>query len=188
MRYLFAFAACCIVSVAFGQHTEEAASHVAPEHHSMKGAHRLTLGLGHTHVSEGVIDGKTEWIVLPSWSLNYDYGVGEKWAIGLQTDVILETFVIASSDGEEFERSRPISLVPVAMFKPGKHFSFIFGVGGEFAREQDFALTRLGVEYGFHLPKNWEVGAALVWDNKWNYYNSWGLAFTVSKIWSRRHH
>ncbi|ARV10582.1 hypothetical protein BTO05_13405 [Winogradskyella sp. PC-19] len=42
-------------------------------------------------------------------------------------------------------------------------------------------MTRLGAEYGFHLPGNWEIGAALVWDAKWNYYNSWGLALTVSK-------
>lgn len=163
-------------------------THAAAEHHGMKGASRLTLGLGHTHVSQGVIDGETKWIVLPSWSLNYDYWVSNKWAVGLQTDLITETFVIESNDGKEFERSKPVSLVPSVMFKPGKHFSFILGVGGEFAKEHDFTLTRLGVEYGWHLPKNWELGAALVWDNKWNYYNSWGLAFTISKIWPRRHH
>jgi hypothetical protein len=33
------------------------------------------------------------------------------------------------------------------------------------------------------MPKQYEVGIALVWDNKWNYYNSWGVAFTVGKLW-----
>ncbi len=175
---------------AFAQEKEKENEHEAgaSSEHSMKGAHRLTLGLGHTHVSEGVKDGKKEWITLPSWSLNYDYWLSSKWAVGLQSDVILETFVIENGDGEEFERSKPISLVPVAIFKPGKHFSFLLGVGGEFAKEQNFTLTRLGIEYGWELPKNWELGAALVWDNKWNYYNSWGLAFTISKIWTKKHH
>jgi hypothetical protein len=153
----------------------------------MKGSHRFTLGLGHTQISQGVIDGDTKWLALPSWSINYDYWISNRWAIGLQSDIITETFVIESGDGEEFERATPIAVVPSVIYKPGKHFSFILGVGGEFAAEHDFALTRLGIEYGWHLPKNWEVGAALVWDNKWNYYNSWGIAFTVSKILPRKH-
>jgi hypothetical protein len=39
----------------------------------MKGSHRLTFGLGHTHVSRGKIDGDTKWLALASWSFNYDY-------------------------------------------------------------------------------------------------------------------
>lgn len=173
---------CLLLSFAMAQE-HEAGHAAASEHHGMKRSHRLTLGLGHTHVSQGIRDGKTEWITLPSWSLNYDYWISSKWAVGLQTDLIMETFLIETHEGEEIERSRPFTVVPVAMFKPGKHFSFIAGVGGEFAKEQNFTLTRLGIEYGWHLPKNWELGVAVVWDNKWNYYNSWGLAFTISKIW-----
>jgi hypothetical protein len=179
--YFFSFGA-------LAQHNPDGTTRPVSTHdlHGMKGSHRLTLGLGHTHVSQGKVDGETRWLVLPSWSINYDYWITNKWAVGLQTDLITETFLIESNDGEEFERASPIAVVPVAMFKSGKHWSFIVGVGGEFAREHDFALTRLGIEYGWHLPKNWELGAALVWDNKWNYYNSWGLAFTISKIWPKK--
>lgn len=177
---------CMTVTIGFAQHGEEEKARSHEEHHGMKGAHRLTLGLGHTHVSQGIINGKREWLTLPSWSLNYDYWFSNKWAAGLQTDLILETFVIEDKEGVEFERTRPVTLVPVAIFKPGKRLSILAGVGGEFAKEHDFMLTRLGFEYGFHIPGNWEVGAALVWDNKWNYYNSWGLAFTFSKIWQRK--
>jgi len=158
------------------------------EHHSMKGSHQLTLGLGHTHVAEGEVDGKKQWLPLASWSLNYDYWLSDKWAIGLQNDWIMESFIIENNENELIERKNPISIVPVALFKPGKHWSFIGGVGVEFAEGNNIMLTRLGLEYGWHLPKNWEVGAALIWDNKWNYYNSWGLAFTVSKIWPKKHH
>jgi hypothetical protein len=161
--------------------------HATGGHEGMKGSQRLTLGLGHTHVSEGVKDGKREWLILPSWSLNYDYWLKDNLSIGLQTDLILETFIIEDHEKELIERSRPISLVPVVIYKPFKRWAFLGGVGGEFSKEQNLALTRLGVEYGIHLPKHWEIGAALVWDNKWNYYNSWGLAITVSKIWGAKH-
>jgi len=188
MRLVFAFFTCCIASVAFGQHTAEPHQQTGHGTHSMKGAHRLTLGLGHTHISEGVIDGKTEWVTAGSWSFNYDYWLSDSWAIGLQNDLVLETFFVEDREKEVIERSYPWSIVPVAIYKPFKRLSFLGGVGLEFATEKNLTLTRLGVEYGFHLPKNWEVGAALVWDNKWNYYNSWGLAITISRIWPKRVH
>jgi hypothetical protein len=157
------------------------------EEHGEKGSSRLTLGLGHTHISEGKVDGKTEWIVMPSWSFNFDYWISNKVAIGLQQDLVTESFVVENSHGEEIERSSPWSIVPVVIFKPGKHFSFIGGAGIEIAKHENLGLMRLGIEYGWHLPEDWELGAALVWDGKWKYYNSWGLAFTISKIFPKHH-
>ncbi len=174
--------------IAFGQHAEHTTLPAKIDHAGMKGSSRLTLGLGHTHVSEGKRDGKTEWLAMPSWSFNFDYWLSDKWAIGLQNDLILESFKIEDHEGEIIERSYPWAMVPVALYKPGKHFTFIGGIGAEFSKGHTLTMTRLGVEYGFHLPKNWEVGAAFVWDGKWKYYNSWGLAFTVSKIWPKIHH
>lgn len=156
------------------------------EHHQLQGSHRLTLGLGHTHISEGKVDGDTKWLVLPSWSFNYDYWVSNKWAIGLQNDLVLESFIIEHSGQEILERSYPLAIVPVAIYKPGENLSIIGGIGTEIAHQKNLMLTRIGFEYGWHLPSNWEVGGALVWDSKWNYYNSWGLAITVSKIWSKK--
>lgn len=169
-----------------GQEQKDAsASHTV--HHGMKGSHRLTIGLGHTHISQGIINGETEWVTAGSWSFNYDYWLSDKWAIGLQNDLVLETFFIEDKEEEIIERAYPWAIVPVAIFKPGKRLSLLGGIGMEVAHKKNLALTRLGFEYGFHLPKNWEVGAAVVWDNKWNYYNSWGLAFTISKSWAKKH-
>lgn len=157
------------------------------ENHDLKGSHRVTLGLGHTHVSEGEVNGKTKWLALASWSINYDYWISNKWAIGLQNDIVLESYKIEHGDQEILERSYPVAIVPVAIYKPAKRLSLIAGVGTEIANEHNLTLTRLGIEYGWHLPRNWEVGGTLVWDNKWNYYNSWGIGFTFSKIWSKKH-
>jgi hypothetical protein len=111
--------------------------------------------------------------------------VSENWAVGLQNDIILEDFKIEDAESEIIERKRPIAMVPAVIYKPGKHFSFIGGVGMEYASGKTLGLTRLGVEYGFHIPNYWEVGVAVVRDNKWRYYNTWGFAFTFSKIWPR---
>ncbi len=182
MKYLLVLFACCMTFVGFGQHTAEPNQQPGHATHSLKGTHRLTLGLGHTHIAEGVVDGEVEWISAGSWSFNYDYWLSDSWAIGLQNDLVLEIFFVEDNDKEVIERSRPWSVVPVAIFKPFKRLSFLGGVGVEFTKEQNLVLTRLD------LPKDWEVGAALVWDNKWNYYNSWGIAFTVSRLLPKKHH
>lgn len=171
----------CYSLTVIGQEENHETSH----HHNQKGSTRLTVGLGHTHVSEGKIDGKTEWLTLPSWSLNLDYWLSDKWAIGLQNDIILESFFIENGDNELLERSYPVASVPVVLYKPGKRLTIIAGVGAEFTQEQTLTLTRIGLEYGFHLPNKWEIGAALLWDNKWNYYDSWGLAITISKLFNK---
>ena len=159
--------------------------HGIGEPEGMKGSNRLGFGLGHTHISEGKVDGKTQWLATASWSLNFDHWISDKWAIGVQSDMILENFKIEGQDKQEIERSYPLSLVPVAIFKPGEHWSFVGGAGIEFSSGHNIGLTRLGMEYGRELPKGWELGAALVWDDKWNYYNSWGLAIVISRVWKK---
>ena len=151
-------------------------------HHSIAGRHRITLGLGHTHVSQGEIDGETEWLVAASWALNYDYWINDRWGVGLQNEVLLEQFAIEHGGEELLEREYPVSVIPTVFFKPGPWLVLLGGVGREFASEEDLTLTRLGAETGWHVTPDWEVGVALVWDNKWDYYNSWGLAFGVSRF------
>jgi hypothetical protein len=154
---------------------------------SLKGTHRLTTGLGHTHLAHGKnIEGKMVWLAAPSWSFNYDYWISNKWAIGLQTDLVLEEFIVEDEHGEELERKKPFAIIPVGIFKPFKHFSFIAGAGVEFEAEENLGLTRLGSEFGCELPKGWEAGIALLWDNKWGHYNSWIFEFSFSKKFSRK--
>jgi hypothetical protein len=180
---------CLLFVISFYASKAQQASDTSHPLPAQKGSHRLTLGLGHTHLSQGEIEGRTEWLPIASWSLNYDYWLSNKWAIGLQNDLILETFIVKHDGGKELERKNPWAIVPVAMYKFSKHWTAIGGVGAEYSEGHALTMTRVGIEYGFHLSKNWEVGAAVAWDGKWNYYNSWGLTFTVSSIWpnARRH-
>ena len=119
---------------AFAQHTKVESEGHTNSAYGMKGSHRLTMGLCHTHVSRGKIDGDTKWLALASWSFNYDYLLSKKFAIGLQSDLILETFIIENSSNEFIERKYPFTLVPVAVYKTGKHFSLLGGGYGIFRR------------------------------------------------------
>ncbi len=148
----------------------------------LSGKSRITVGLGHTNLSEGEIEGKNSWLTVPSWTINYDYWINNELGIGIQSDLILEEFVIKDDKEEFIERKRPVSIVPVALFKPSERINLIGGIGYEFADGEDFAMTRIGFEYGVPLQEEWEVGVAVVWDGKWGFYNSYAIAFTISKI------
>lgn len=171
----------CIVLLNFYFSTQAQVTSTSTTH-SLKGTNRATFGIGHTSISNGKINGKTTWLPLASWSLNYDYWLTNNWAIGLQNDWILETFLVEQKSGNTIERKNPIAVIPVGMYKWNKHWAAIGGVGIEFSKGHNLGLTRLGLEYGTHINAKYEVGVAAVWDNKWNYYNSWGIAFTVSRL------
>lgn len=171
-----------------------ASAHAA---HSMKGQHRFTFELSHTHISQGKdVTGDTKWLAMPSLGLKYDYWVSNKWAVGLQNDIITETFVVEEhlGEGKELERSQPIAVIAAGMFKPTKHSTFSLGVGGEFAKEKNLFVSRLAYEWGAHVHEHWEVGGSLAYDFRWNAYDSWTVGFGISylvggkKKTSQQHH
>lgn len=105
----------------------------------------------------------------------------------MQLEWLLQTFVVENDrTGQNLERTYPLSIIPVGLYRLDEHWTVAAGVGGEVSEGEFLALTRLGVEFGVELSGPWEVGATLVWDNKWDYYNSWGFACTISRLWGGR--
>ena len=158
---------------------------IAQEEHEFHPHHSLGLIISHTQISQGIQeDGKRKWLSLPSWGINYNYVFHSKWAIGLHNDIIVEDFVVesASRETEALERSYPIASAVVVSFKPGKHFSFLLGSGGEFAENHNFFLLRAGFEYGLHINNRLELVANLVNDLKIKAYNSWAIGLGVVYI------
>lgn len=149
--------------------------------------HQLALVLSHAHVFEGRNqDGKKEVLSLPAWGIDYTYHFSPKWALGLHTDFIIEKFAVEKNldSGEEkqtIERSYPIAPALMGIYKLNEHWSILLGMGGEFAKEEDFLLTRAGVEYGYELPKGWEVLGGLSYDFKWNAYDTWTIGIGIAK-------
>lgn len=149
--------------------------------------HQIGISINHVHVFEGRDDeGNRETLTLPAWGIDYTFQFHEKWAIGLHTDFIVEKFKVekvyaSEEDKETVERSYPIAPALMGIYKPNEHWSFLLGFGGEFAKEEDFFLTRAGVEYGYELPKGWEIFGTASYDFKWNAYDSWGIGLGIAK-------
>ncbi|UWY30456.1 hypothetical protein N4T20_11085 [Flavobacterium sp. TR2] len=157
------------------------------EEKKFKPHHQIGISINHVHVFEGRDEeGNRETLTLPAWGIDYTFQFHERWAIGLHTDFIMEKYkvkkVYASEENKEtVERSYPIAPALMGIYKPNEHWSFLLGFGGEFAKEEDFFLTRAGVEYGYELPKGWEIFGTASYDFKWNAYDSWGIGLGIAK-------
>ncbi len=149
--------------------------------------HQIGFLLGHAHVPSLYAEGKKEWKALPSFTLYYNYWLNEKWAVGLHTDIIIENFVVeknlVSEEGEEafLEREKPVAPALMGVYKPGEHFSYLLGLGGEFASGENLFLIRAEVAYAIEMPKEWEFEISLGNDFRWDAYNTINLGLGVSK-------
>lgn len=149
--------------------------------------HQIGISINHSHVFEGRDEeGNRKILSLPAWGIDYTYAFHPKWAIGLHTDFVIEKFKVEKylendGDKETVERSYPIAPALMGIYKPSEHWSFLLGMGGEFAKEENYLLTRIGTEYGYEITNGWEVFGTLSYDIKWNAYDSWGLGLGIAK-------
>jgi len=165
----------------FAQAQEET---VADEH----ARHEVSLLLAHTHVAQGVnAEGDLTWLALPSWGLNYNFWFSPKWAIGLHTDFINETFKVEENlSGEEekptVERTRPIAPALILTYRPHHHWAFALGGGQEFAEEGNLPLVRAGLEYTIHLVGHWETSGSFAYDFRFDAFDSYTLGIGISRV------
>jgi hypothetical protein len=162
-------------TAAYGQdegHTEE----------SNERKHSISALLSHTYVSAAFLEGRKSWRALPSIVLDYNYTLSHHWKVGWHNDLILENFVVERfGEGSEIERNKPLASTIVAGFKPGKHFTYEIGFGGEFEKEKSFFLTRVGFEYSLEIKENLEFVSNFIYDIKWNAYDSFAIGVGLSK-------
>lgn len=50
------------------------------------------------------------------------------------------------------EHSLPLAVSDVVTCKPGRHLTYLPGGSGEFAKEENPLVIRLGLEYSWELP------------------------------------
>ncbi len=155
------------------------------EPHENYKKHAISAALSHTHINNGVKDGETvKWEALPSFALNYNFNITDKWAIGIHNDIIIEEFEVESKDENKqtTKRTRPVASAIMVSYKAYKHLVLMTGGGMEFSKEEDFGLVRLGLEFPFEIPGEWEIFGALTWDININAYNSVNMGIGITKL------
>lgn len=149
-----------------------------------RGKHSLAFFVSHTFVSQGKIDGEREWLAAPSLALNYNYRLSEKWSIGLHNDIIIESFLIENSMSSEetLEREYPISNLIMGTYKITEAWGLAIGGGVEWEKNENFAVLRLGTEYGLELKdERLEIVFSLNYDALIEAYDSVNFGIGINK-------
>ena len=178
----------CFVQTTFaqeGEHSSEEEAHEShgdSEHHFH---HSITIALTHSFISQGVRDNDRDWLIAPSWGLNYNYHFNERWTLGWHNDLIIEEFVVEDTrnETEDLERSFPFSTLLVGTVKTNSHWAFSLGGGVEWERNENFGMARIGVEYGIEVPKRRiEIVFAFNYDVLIDAYDSFNLGIGIAKL------
>ena len=147
--------------------------------------HSFTMSIGHTHIGEGVSNGKRRTLVLPSWGINYDYHINKKWAIGIHNDLIIEEFEVEVKGEDDvlvtIDRSRPLSIALTTSYRLNDFLILSGGAGREIAPEENFTIFRLGIEPYFELPNNFEIVGTFAVDIRVDAYNAFNFALGIAK-------
>ena len=183
MKHIIAFVIflTVIIPLSKAQHAEDTGSDQHKGHNGV--THKVTLLMANSFLKNHIDDNTNNILVVPTYGLNYDVLFHHKWGVGVHTDVVLQQYKVETHDGhEELIRENPVALCAVGLFKPILALTLIAGYGVELEKHENIQIIRFGVEYGIHLPKNWELGFALEFDRKINTYNSWVFAVGFSKL------
>ena len=163
------------------QHSEDTGNASHDEHDGV--THKVTLVMANSFMNNRIDESTDNILVVPTYGLNYDFLFHPRWGVGLHTDIVLQQYKVESHDNHEvLVRENPVALCAVGLFKPLPSLTLIAGYGLEIETHENIQLLRFGVEYGFHLPGNWELGFALEFDRKLNTYNSWVFGVGFSKL------
>ncbi|MFT5242686.1 MAG: hypothetical protein ACJA1H_000191 [Glaciecola sp.] len=146
--------------------------------------HSLGLFLTHSYINQGVSNGEKDWLIVPSFAVNYNYSFNHKWSLGLHTDLIIEDFIVEREGSNEgfLERDLPFSALVVGSHKLSESFGIAVGLGAEWETNENFAVARFGAEYGIEIPiKEMEVIFAFNYDVIFNAYDSFNLGIGIAK-------
>lgn len=180
----FTFCLVNIVLLTMVTSTDAIAQKKEPETIDGVARHRITIMMANSHIpSANRINGQSTVFIVPTWGLNYDYWLSEKWAIGLHNDIVLQHYKIEKShDKEVIERVNPVTLCTVALYRPLHNWTFLLGIGRELEKNESFTVLTAGSEYGVELPGDWELSFNIIYDNKLETYDTWMFGVGFSKL------
>ncbi|MFT5848671.1 hypothetical protein [Psychroserpens sp.] len=168
----------------FMMHGQEDVEGVEGESTEAIKRHSLGLFLTHSYINQGVSSDEKDWLIVPSFAVNYNYSFNHKWSLGLHTDLIIEDFIVEreGSNEEVLEREFPFSALVVGSHKLSESFGIALGFGVEWETNESFTVVRIGAEYGIEIPiKEMEVIFAFNYDVIFVAYDSFNLGIGIAK-------
>ncbi len=166
------------VGLAKAQHEEE--SH---ETESSVKRHRLGVFLGNAliHGVKNTQTGKEQYVLAPTFGLDYSYMLSHKWAIGTYNEINhVDIEVETDAEGDFIKRENTVLLSGVVVFEPVKDFGIFAGTGIETDPNETLWIRYLGLEYTIIKSNDWHVSLSTGFINK-EKYNAFNFGVVISR-------
>lgn len=138
--------------------------------------HRFAAGVGHAFVPAHEMKNR---LIVPTWGFDYEYWFFENFAIGIHSDMELQSYLVSVNHEEHLERHFPWIVSLVGTYKFWQNATIYLGPGREFEENKHLNVIRAGLEYEFELPGHWDLSPGIFYDRKQSVYDAWGLAILV---------
>jgi len=157
--------------------------HKSNSEHVLK-RHEVGAFLGNALI-HGVQDtrtGKEQYVVAPTFGLDYEFWINHRWAIGTYNEIAHFDIEVETEAHEEFiKRENAMLFSVVAVFEPVHNLGFFAGTGIETDPHHTFWIRYMGLEYALVRCNNWDISLSAGYVNKDAYD-----AFTFGVVIGRR--
>jgi hypothetical protein len=148
------------------------------EHHRR---FRVSAAIGHTYLPKNTRVGK-EFVNLTSFNLDLEYWMSHKVGVGLHNDLELLHFEVRSQEEDVIiEREYPVLITFDVIYRVYKGLTIYAGPGIEFERNEDYFVSRFGMEYEIEISRGWDVHPLFFYDLRKGAYNTMTLAIGFGK-------
>jgi hypothetical protein len=141
---------------------------------------RISPVISHTFIPTNTSEGD-KTVIVPTFGLDLEYWINEKWGLGFHNDLELETFEIEKEHELFVEKEFPLVLTFDALYKFKKHFVLVVGTGVEFEKNEDLFIIRAGLEYEVEFGNHWDVSPTVIYDHRSNSSSTWGIGIGIGK-------
>ncbi len=125
---------------------------------------------------------RPQTIFIPTYGISYDRKITSWMAIGVLTELELETYVIETDHGETIDRNYVyVGSVLFFLKTPVKHLVFLFGPGYELSTKQNFRIFKIGFAYDFEISNGWGIAPLVTYDRISNVYQTLTFGLDIGK-------
>lgn len=143
--------------------------------------HRLALFTGYGLIPGAVNEeGNKQVKIIPVLGLDYEYWFNHKFALGLQNDLELDSYVVEKDHQEYLDRENAFVTALVFMYEPILGWALFAGPGYEFEKNHNLGLLRVGTGIAKPFEGGWSTGITLAYDIK-EANSSFSFGLTVGK-------
>lgn len=160
----------------------------AQEEHSKSGEHndfkrwRIALAMSQSYVPEIKLEEeKSTAQFIPTDGIEIQYFFSEKFSAKWINEVEFQTYSIIGKDGEHRVRENAFLTAVVLGYEVYDKLGIFAGGGYEFEKNEDLWVARVGTEYEFELPGEWDITPAFIFDVKAESHTAYTFSLTIGK-------